>query len=406
LTARRLAGAAACAAAFLPCATAAAAPSIRAPAAILVEPQTQDVVFARHGGERRPIASTTKLMTALLTLERASLTDVFTAAPYSPVAGESLMGLRTGERLTVADLLRGLLIVSANDAAETLAVDIAGSKRRFVALMNRRAQQLGLRDTHYANPVGLDEPGNYSSAADLVKLTLVLRQRAFFRATTDRATATVRSGSRTIRLVNRNELVAGVPYVNGVKTGHTNRAGYVLVGSATRAGVTLVSAVLGDSSEAQRNADSLALLNYGLSRYHRVQPVTKGRVLAGAALKFRDEKVGLVAARTVSRVARRSERIRTSVVGAPAEIEGPLPAGARVGTILVRQRGKVVDRVALVTERAVAAATVTERAGDFLGRGSTRVVLVVLALCSLYLALRRRRFIQRRDGAEGQGLAS
>jgi serine-type D-Ala-D-Ala carboxypeptidase (penicillin-binding protein 5/6) len=403
---RGLAGAAACSAALVPCSAAVAAPSVRAPAAILVEPQTQDVVFARHEGERRPIASTTKLMTALLTLERASLTDVFTVAPYSPVAGESLMGLRNGERLTVADLLRGLLIVSANDAAETLAVDIAGSKRRFVALMNRRAQQLGLRDTHYANPVGLDEPGNYSSAADLVKLTLVLRQRAFFRATTDRATATVRSGSRSIRLVNRNDLLASVPYVNGVKTGHTNRAGYVLVGSATRAGVTLVSAVLGDSSEAQRNADSLALLNYGLSRYHRVQPVTKGRVLAGAALKFRDEKVGLVAARTVSRVARRSERIRTSVVGAPAEIEGPLPAGARVGTILVRQRGKVVDRVALVTERAVAAATVTERAGDFLGRGSTRVVLVVLALCSLYLALRRRRFIQRRDGAEGQGLAS
>jgi serine-type D-Ala-D-Ala carboxypeptidase (penicillin-binding protein 5/6) len=406
LTVRRLAGAAACVAALLPCATAAAAPSIHAPAAILVEPQTQDVVFARHGSDRRPIASTTKLMTALLTLERASLTDVFTVAPYSAAAGESLMGLRAGERLTVADLLRGLLIVSANDAAQTLAVDIAGSKRRFVALMNRRAQQLGLRDTHYANPVGLDEPGNYSSAADLVKLTFVLRQHAFFRATTDRATATVRAGSRSIRLVNRNDLIASVPYVNGVKTGHTNRAGYVLVGSATRAGVTLVSAVLGDPSEAQRNSDSLALLNYGLSRYHRVRPVSKGRVLASAALEFRDEKVGLVASRTVSRVARRGERVRIALVGAPAEIKGPLPAGARVGTILVRQRGKVVDRVALVTERAVAAATIAERAGNFLGRGSTKLVLAVLALCSLYLALRRRRFAQRRDGAEGHRLAS
>src|SRR5213078_1364808 len=118
------------------------------------------------------------------------LNDVFTAAPYSPQPGESLMGLRAGERLTVADLLRGLLIVSANDAANTLAIDIAGSRRRFVALMNRRARELGLRDTHYANPVGLDQPGNYSSAADLVKLTLVLRQRAFFRATTDMPTAT------------------------------------------------------------------------------------------------------------------------------------------------------------------------------------------------------------------------
>ena len=170
MTWRRLTGAAACAAALIPCAAAHAAPppAITAPEAILVEPQTQDVVYARHAIMRRPMASTTKLMTALLTLEHARLDDVVTASPYSPAAGESLMGLRTGERLTVADLLRGLLIVSANDAAVTLANDIAGSQKAFVRMMNRRARELGLHDTHYANPVGLDAPGNYSSAADLV----------------------------------------------------------------------------------------------------------------------------------------------------------------------------------------------------------------------------------------------
>jgi len=399
--------AAACAAVLVPCATAQAAPpAIGAPEAILVEPQTQDIVYARRENVRRPIASTTKLMTALLTLERARLTDVFTAAPYSASPAESLMGLRPGERLTVADLLRGLLVVSANDAASTLAIDVAGSRRRFVALMNQRARQLGLRDTHYANPVGLDEPGNYSSAADLVKLTLVLRQRAFFRQTTNLGTVTLHSGSRVRHLVNRNDLVRSVPYVNGVKTGHTNNAGYILVGSATRNGVTLVSAVLGDPSEAARDADTLRLLRYGLSRYHRVMPVRKGAVLASADLKYRDDNVDLVAARTVMRVARRGERLSTRVAGAPTEIEGPLDAGTRVGTILVRQRGRVVDRVALVTERAVAAPTLGQRVGDYLGRGSTRAVLAVLALCSLYLALMWRRFTRRRNGAEGPGLAS
>lgn len=407
MTSRRVLCAAACAAALAPCAAALGAPApISAPEAILVEPQTQDVVFARRATVRRPIASTTKLMTALLTLERARLGDRFAAAPYSPAPAESLMGLRAGERLTVADLLRGLLIVSANDAAETLAVDVAGSKRRFVALMNRRARELGLLDTHYANPVGLDQPGNYSSAADLVKLTLVLRRIPFFRATTNLASVTLRSGSHRRRLVNRNQLVRTVPYVDGVKTGHTNSAGYVLIGSATRDGVTLVSAVLGDGSEAQRDADSLRLLRYGLARYQRVTPVTKGRVLASAALTYRDEKVGLVASRTVTRVARHGERVTTQVVGAPAQIEGPLRAGARVGTILVRQRGRVVDRVALVTQRAVSAATLGQRAGDYLGRGSTRIVLSVLAVCSVYLALRRRRFTQRRNTAEGRELAS
>jgi D-alanyl-D-alanine carboxypeptidase (penicillin-binding protein 5/6) len=407
LTLRRLIGAAACAAALIPCAAAQAAPpAIDAPEAILVEPQTQDIVYARHANMRRPVASTTKLMTALLTLEHTRLTDVFAAAPYSPMAGESLMGLRTGERLTVADLLRGLLIVSANDAAQTLAVDIAGSKRQFVAMMNRRARELGLRDTHYANPVGLDEPGNYSSAADLVKLTLVLRQRPFFRATTNLASTTILSGSHPRRLVNRNDLVREVPYVDGVKTGHTNGAGFVLVGSATRGGVTLLSAVLGDPSNDARDNDSLRLLRYGLSRYHRVVPVHKGAPFGSAALKYRDEHVDLVAARTVIRVARRDERVRTQVVGAPSEIEGPMAAGTRVGTILLRQRGRVVGRVALVTPSAIAAPTLGQRIGDYLGRSSTRAVLAVLALCSLYLALMWRRFGRRRNGAEGHGLAS
>jgi len=395
------------AAALVPCAAARAAPPpISAPEAILVEPQTQDVVLARRATVRRPIASTTKLMTALIALERRRLTDIVTAAPYAAIPGESLMGLREGEPLTVADLLRGLLMVSANDAAVTLALDVSGSKRAFVALMNRRARELGLRDTHYANPVGLDQPGNYSSAADLVKLTLVLRQRAFFRATTDLASVTLRSGSRPRHLVNRNDLVRTVPYVNGVKTGHTNGAGYVLVGSATRNGVTVVTAVIGDDSNAARDSDSLKLLRYGLSRYRRVAPVRKGAVFGSSALKYRDEKVDLVAARTISRVARRGERIGRSVIGAPAEIEGPLDAGTRVGTILVRQRGRIVERVALVTAQDVSAATIWQRIGDYLDRGSTRAVLVLLALCSLYLALMRRRLTRRRNGAEGHRLAS
>src|SRR6478752_6603132 len=399
---RGILSAAVCAAALVPCAAAhAAPPAITAPEAILVEPQTQDVVYARHAGMRRPMASTTKLMTALLTLEHTHLSDVFTAAPYSPAAGESLMGLRTGERLTVADLLRGLLIVSANDAAHTLAVDVAGSQKRFVRMMNRRARELGLHDTHYANPVGLDAPGNYSSAADLVKLALVLRQNAFFRATTNMPTATLHSGSRVRRLVNRNTLVRTVPYVSGVKTGHTNSAGYVLVGSATRGGVTLLSAVLGDSSEATRDSDSLRLLRYGLSRYHRVEPVRRGARFGDTALKYRDTRVDLVAARSLLRVARRGERITTHVTGAPSEIEGPMAKGTKVGTIVVRQRGRVIGRVPLVTARDIAAPTLGQRLGDYLDRSSTRAVLAVLAACSLYLALMRRRLGRRRDGAEG-----
>ena len=142
----------------------AAGPALRAKAAILVQPDTGDVVYAHDPDQRLPIASTTKLMTALLTLERSNLDDVVPAAAYSPAPAESVINLRTGERLTVRDLLRGLLLASANDAAETLAAHVAGSQAAFVREMNARAAQLHLRNTHYANSIGLDEHGNYSSA--------------------------------------------------------------------------------------------------------------------------------------------------------------------------------------------------------------------------------------------------
>src|SRR5207247_10767891 len=136
-----------------------------------------------------------------------ALDDVLTAGPYQALAAESVIGLRPGDRMTVRDLLRGLLLASGNDAAETLAVGIAGSKEAFVRLMNERARRLGLTATHFTNPVGLDEPGNHSSASDLAKLALVLRRSTFFRATTKLSQATLPDGGRRLTVVNRNTLV-------------------------------------------------------------------------------------------------------------------------------------------------------------------------------------------------------
>jgi D-alanyl-D-alanine carboxypeptidase (penicillin-binding protein 5/6) len=376
-------------------------PVVRAPAAILFEPATGDVVYQRNARQERPVASTTKLMTALLTLERLKLSTMVTATRYRALPAESVIGLRAGERLTVADLMRGLMLASANDAAATLAVRVGGTRERFVRLMNRRARQLGLRDTHYANPIGLDEAGNHSSAEDLVKLTLILRRNEFFRAVTNLPSATLKTGARPRTIANRNTLVRGVPVVNGVKTGHTSTAGYVLVGSATRNGVTVVSAVLGEPSEAARDADSLTLLRYGLTRYHRVAGVRKGATYGTAKLAHRDERVNLVATRTIRRTIRRGEHMTTRLIGAPREVEGPLPAGARLGTIELRWRGRTVDRVALVTARAVSGSTVVERAGGLIGRTLIVLAAAAVALGTLQVMLLRRRLQRRRRGRAG-----
>ncbi len=165
----------------------------------------------------------------------------------------------------------------------------------------------------------------------------------------------------------------------------------------------MLSAVLGTSSEAARNADSLALLRYGLQRYHVLAAVKARQRLATVPIRFRDGPgLALVASRTVKRTARRGERLTTRLAGVPDEVEGPVPQGARLGTILVRQRGKTVDRVALVAARAVPAATATERLSDFSRRPGTILLLTVFLVCTLLLLLWRRRTV-RRDDAPGVG---
>jgi D-alanyl-D-alanine carboxypeptidase (penicillin-binding protein 5/6) len=372
-----------------------APPRVTAPSAIAVEPATGDVVFERRATKRVPIASTTKMMTALLTVEQLALDDVLAAAPYRAQTAESVLGLRAGQRMTVRDYLRALMLASANDAASTLAQRVAGSTSAFVRMMNARARELNLHDTRFANPVGLDSPSNYSSAADLVKLALLLRENRFLRDTMDMASATVHPGGRARTIANRNRLVRNVPFVNGVKTGHTNTAGYILVGSGTRQGITVVSAVLGDPSETARDEDTLRLLRYATARYRVATVLKKSQRFAEAKLRYRDQSVDLVAERTVQRTIRRGERTFTRLRNVPRELDGPLDQGARVGTIEVRYRGATIDRVPLVTARAVSEATATQRLSDFLSRSGTILALSALVGCSLVLVLLRRRITRR-----------
>jgi D-alanyl-D-alanine carboxypeptidase (penicillin-binding protein 5/6) len=380
------------------------APALDAGAAMLVEPVTGDVVYSRRAHQRRPIASTTKLMTALLVLEREPLGRVFASPGYRPVfPDESLVNLRRGERMTVADLLRGLLLGSGNDAAVDLAANSGGSVAAFVAQMNRRARELALADTHYANPIGLDAPDNYSSASDLVALAIRLRQRRWFAHTVDRGSARLRGSAGAHTVVNRNDLVRRVGFVNGVKTGHTPAAGYVLVGSGTRNGVTMVSAVLGDPGVLSRNADTLALLRYGFSRYRTATVFGSAAVLARARVRHREhDTVRLLPARAFSTVVRRGDRPPTIAVHAPDTLTGPIPRGRRAGRVDVRYRGRVIARVPLVTGEPVPEVTVAERIVTFVLRPGTLAVLLAVAIgIVLALGLRRRGGGQAAGGRAG-----
>lgn len=380
------------------------APELKgAKAAILIEATTGDVLLAHNADQRRQIASTTKLMTVLVALERDDLDDVFSAADYNASPVESVIGLSAGERMSVRDLLRAALLPSANDAAATLAIGTMGSTDAFVKEMNRRAKAIGLNDTHFANPVGLDDPENYSTAHDLARLAVRLRRYEYFRRTVDLKFATLRSGAMDRRVVNRNQLLGRMDAVNGVKTGSTRRAGNVLVGSASRDGVTVISVVLGEPSEDARDDDSLALLRYGLDSYNARTVLPEGRVLGRIGLQYRgDETVDVIAGDTVKRVLRAGTRTRTTVIGLPAEVDGPLPRGTRVGTAVVRSGEEVFARVPVVTARPVAEASLGTRLEDMLRRSQTIVALVLLLVCSLPLLLLRRRALSRRRALDAE----
>ena len=374
-----------------------------AKAAIVVEASTGDVLLSLNGGDRRQIASTTKLMTALVALQRTDLDDVFSATGYDPLPIESQIGLRPGERMSVRDLLRATLLPSANDAAAAIAEGTMGSTAAFVAEMNRRARALGLNGTNFANPIGLDDEDNYSTARDLATLTLALRRHEFFRRTVDLPSATLRSGARNRTVINRNALVRRVDAVDGVKTGHTRRAGYVLVGSASRDGVSVVSVVLGEPSERARDVDSLALLRYGLSSYDARTVMPEGRVLGRVDLRYRgDDAVDVIAGATARRVLRSGARTQVTISGLPAEVDGPLPRGTRLGTATIRTGSDVLARVPVVTARPVAEAGLGERLNDMLSRAQTIIALVLLVVCSLPLVLLRRRAINRRRALDAE----
>ena len=304
---------------------------------------------------------------------------------------ESKIDLATGERMAVRDLLEALLLESANDAAVALAQGVAGSRDAFVTEMNARAEELGLEDTSYANPIGLDDPLNYSTAADLAALTVRLLRKPRFARIVDMPAAELETGARPRTVDNRNSLIASHPWVSGVKTGHTLNAGYVLVGATTgRGGAKVVSVVLGEPSEQARDEDTLELLRWGLARFHRVRALDPRRALASASIEYRDEeRARFVPGRAVTVTVRDGERIRRRV-RAPDEVEGPLPEGAPVGSVSVLVDDRIVRRVPLVTASAVPEAGTLRVLTSVLGVPLTLLAALAILLAATLLVLRLR----------------
>lgn len=250
-----------------------AAPSTSAQSAILMDADTGRVLYAQNINRRSLIASTTKIMTALVVLENCSPDSIYTVPPQATDIEGSSIYLQAGESLTIRDLLYGMMLHSGNDAAVALALACSDSIPEFVDLMNLKAQKLGLADTHFENPNGLDGETHYSTAADLANLTRhALKNPEFLKIV---STKSIRIGQRF--LTNHNKLLWSVEGCIGVKTGYTKAAGRILVSAAERKGRRLIAVTISDGNDWQ---DHASLYEYGFSRYRETTVIHEGDAVA------------------------------------------------------------------------------------------------------------------------------
>ena len=376
-------------------------PALSVSAAALYAPRAHQMLYGVNAQRRVAIASTTKLMTALVVLEHVHrLSTLFTQNDYTPAAVDSQVGLAPGERMSIHDLLLALMLPSADDAAEDLAFNVGhGSVARFVSMMNAEARRLGLRHTHYTTPIGLDTPGNYSTAADLVKLAdYDMTHSRYFARIVALPRATLHSGNHVRTVVNRNDLVGRYPWIDGIKTGHTLDAGYVLVASGHRGGMALISAVLGTASETSRDDNTLALLQYGGANFRVWTPVRKGQLMARPAVKEQPNLHPTVtSASGYSRILPRSAHVRVRVA-VPRRLTGPIPAQSVVGTATVTDGRRVLARIPLVLDQRLPAVSGLTRATRFVTQPLTLLVIAGVAVGAALLVrnVRRRRRTDRR----------
>jgi D-alanyl-D-alanine carboxypeptidase (penicillin-binding protein 5/6) len=324
-------------------------PTVQAQAFVVRSGLDGSVLAERAPAERRAIASITKLMTVAVALRRTGLDDVVTVSPLAAGVGESSVGLYAGQQLTVRELVLGALVPSANDAAAALAIHVGGTIERFVKLMNARARELGMRDTRFANPHGLDQIGHLSSARDTVTLLRAALRDPFVRQAARLPEATI--GGRVFEA--RNDLAGTFAPLVGGKTGHTTQAGWSEVAAARGPGVVVYASVLGEPSRERRNADLEALLRWALAEYRPVAAVSASRTYAIAETTYGRDPVRLVAPRTIVRAARVGRPLLERIV-APTRVGLPVERGSRLGEVRIYDGTRLVASSPLVAAESVA----------------------------------------------------
>ncbi|MGN1414841.1 MAG: D-alanyl-D-alanine carboxypeptidase family protein [Anaerovoracaceae bacterium] len=344
---------------------------VAAKGAILIDASTGKVLFEQDSHKELPLASVTKVMTMLLVMEAAdagkiTLDDKVTISERAASMGGSQMYMEVGETHTVAELMKGVAMASANDGCVALAEYVAGSEEIFVERMNQRAQELGMRDTHFVNTNGLPVADHYSSAYDIALMSMKLyafeETHQWFTTWQDTITVGLPGKEKEFGLTNTNKLIKAYTGCNGIKTGFTSEAGYCLSASATRGDTHLIAVALGSETSKIRNAEIAKMLDYGFANYETAVIADAGQVMGKVEIeRGTPTSVNAVTAEKITVLAAKGEKdaVKSKVIICDT-VPLPLKKGQEIGKVEVWQGKEKTAEYPLIAEKTVEKASFRE----------------------------------------------
>ena len=336
--------------------------------AILIEASTGKILYEKNSHERYAPASMTKIMSMILIMEeidkgKLKWDEVLTASEYASSMGGSQIFLQPNEKMTVEDLFKAVAIGSANDATVVFAERIAGTEAKFVEKMNKKAKELGLRDTNFKNAVGLDEANHYSSAYDMVFMAKELvKHEEIFKYTTIYEDYLRQNTDNKFWLVNTNKLIKTYDGADGLKTGYTNEAGYCLTATANKNNMRLIGTIMGAKESKSRNTNMATLLDYGYNLYGMHVEVKKGEVISKKKLsKAQNEVIEIVPKQDASVLIQKGEeKSALNYEIKLVKIKLPIKSGDKIGVLKLKDGNKVISKPCLTVKEDVSKANIIE----------------------------------------------
>ena len=335
----------------------AAEPEVRAAGAVLIEKESGRVLWQRCADKAMPPASTTKIMTAVIVLENSKLDEIISVDKAACTAPKVKMGLKAGEKISVEQLLYALMLQSSNDAAVALAIGISGSEERFCALMNKKAKEIGCKDTYFVTPNGIDKGEHHSTPYDLALIAAYALNNAEFCRIIQTHSVNFKTDKASYSIYNHDRFLTEYKGALGVKTGFTGKAGHCFAGAAKRGELTLVSVVFasgwGSAGKESKWRDTKALMNYGFENYRYEQLANKGDIVCEKEVKNGEEKtLRLVLARDFGTALKTNEKYSV-FYDIPDVLTAPVKTGQILGFARVRINGESIADIPVLAEKSI-----------------------------------------------------